>query len=127
MANGQLKPVATLLLVLNFCMYVIVLGIGGWAMNYGIDHGFIIGPRFNLPAHFSPIYFPMGNAATGFFCCVCFNFWCCWSCIIPFFAWKEIELQLRNARLVTMEAFLIILCFTQLVYIAAIHGASTRR
>lgn len=21
----------------------------------------------NLPAHFSPIYFPMGNAATGFF------------------------------------------------------------
>lgn len=22
---------------------------------------------FELPAHFSPIYFPMGNAATGFF------------------------------------------------------------
>jgi len=32
-----------LLLVLNFCMYVIVLGIGGWAMNRAIDHGFIIG------------------------------------------------------------------------------------
>ncbi|KAI5331886.1 hypothetical protein L3X38_022012 [Prunus dulcis] len=32
-----------------------------------IDHGFIIGPGFDLPAHFSPIYFPMGNAATGFF------------------------------------------------------------
>lgn len=25
------------------------------------------GPGMELPAHFSPIYFPMGNAATGFF------------------------------------------------------------
>lgn len=38
-----MKPVATLLLVLNFCMFVIILGIGGWAMNRAIDHGFIIG------------------------------------------------------------------------------------
>ncbi|XWS18583.1 hypothetical protein CRYUN_Cryun32bG0057200 [Craigia yunnanensis] len=67
MANGQMKPVAALLLFLNFCMYVIVLGIGGWAVNKAIDHGFVIGPGFELPAHFSPIYFPMGNAATGFF------------------------------------------------------------
>lgn len=43
MAGQQLKSVAGLLLVLNFCMYVIVLGIGGWAMNRAIDHGFIIG------------------------------------------------------------------------------------
>ena len=28
---------------------------------------FVSGPDFYLPAHFSPIYFPMGNAATGFF------------------------------------------------------------
>ncbi|KAK8692529.1 hypothetical protein V6N13_075988 [Hibiscus sabdariffa] len=67
MANGQMKPVAALLLFLNFCMYAIVLGIGGWAVNKAIDDGFIIGPGFELPAHFSPIYFPMGNAATGFF------------------------------------------------------------
>ncbi|XP_009769804.1 membrane protein PM19L-like [Nicotiana sylvestris] len=159
MADGQLKPVASLLLVLNFCMYVIVLGIGGWAMNFGIDHGFIIGPRFNLPAHFSPIYFPMGNAATGFFVVFAliagvvgvastlsgFNhirYWnidslqaaasaaiIAWSftLLATGFAWKEIELELRNARLITMEAFLIILSFTQLVYIAAIHGTSTRR
>ncbi|OIT02337.1 PREDICTED: uncharacterized protein LOC109228285 [Nicotiana attenuata] len=159
MADGQLKPVASLLLVLNFCMYVIVLGIGGWAMNFGIDHGFIIGPRFNLPAHFSPIYFPMGNAATGFFVVFAliagvvgvasilsgFNhirYWnidslqaaasaatIAWSLTLlaTGFAWKEIELELRNARLITMEAFLIILSFTQLVYIAAIHGTSTRR
>ncbi|CAI0452013.1 unnamed protein product [Linum tenue] len=67
MANDQMKSVASLLLVLNFCMYAVVLGIGGWAMNRAIDHGFLIGPGFELPAHFSPIYFPMGNAATGFF------------------------------------------------------------
>jgi hypothetical protein len=41
--SQQIKLVALLLLVLNFCMYVIVLGIGGWAMNRAIDHGFIIG------------------------------------------------------------------------------------
>lgn len=28
---------------------------------------YVTGPGFDLPAHFSPIYFPMGNAATGFF------------------------------------------------------------
>lgn len=43
MASGQMKPVASLLLVLNFCMYVVVLGIGGWAMNFAIDNGFVIG------------------------------------------------------------------------------------
>lgn len=40
---GQMKPVASLLLVLNFCMYAVVLGIAGWAMNFAIDHGFLIG------------------------------------------------------------------------------------
>ncbi|OIT21254.1 membrane protein PM19L-like [Nicotiana tabacum] len=159
MAGGQLKPVASLLLVLNFCMYAVVLGIAGWAMNFAIDHGFIIGADFDLPAHFSPIYFPMGNSATGFF--VVFALiagvvgvasllsglnhirqWnidslpaatsaaaIAWSLTLLAmgFAWKEVQLNYRNAKLRTMEAFLIILSFTQLVYIMAIHGASTRR
>jgi hypothetical protein len=43
MASEQMKPVALLLLVLNLIMYIIVLGIGSWAMNRAIDHGFIIG------------------------------------------------------------------------------------
>ncbi|XP_052202451.1 membrane protein PM19L-like isoform X2 [Diospyros lotus] len=153
MAGQQLRPVASLLLVLNFCMYVIVLGIGGWAMNRAIDHGFIIGPGFNLPAHFSPIFFPMGNAATGFL--VVFSllagvvgaasliaglshlrFWnsdslpaaasaatIAWSLTVLAmgFACKEIQQEIRNARLRTMEAFLIILSATQLLYIAVIH------
>ncbi|KAK4793971.1 hypothetical protein SAY86_011965 [Trapa natans] len=66
-SGGQMRNVASLLLLLNFCMYVIVVCIAGWATNIAIDRGFIIGPGFDLPAHFSPIYFPMGNAATGFF------------------------------------------------------------
>ncbi|CAA7014465.1 unnamed protein product [Microthlaspi erraticum] len=67
MVEQPMKPVASLLLVLNFCMYAIVLGIGAWSMNKAINHGFLIGADFSLPTHFSPIYFPMGNAATGFF------------------------------------------------------------
>ncbi|GAV79573.1 AWPM-19 domain-containing protein [Cephalotus follicularis] len=157
--DNQMKPVASLLLVLNFCMYVIVLSIGGWAMNRAIDHGFIIGPGFNLPAHFSPIYFPMGNAATGFFVTFALlagvvgaasaisginhiRSWTndtlpaaasaaaiAWSLTLLAmgFACKEIELHIRNSRLRTMEAFLIILSATQLLYIAAIHAPSLRR
>ncbi|XP_062160653.1 membrane protein PM19L-like isoform X2 [Alnus glutinosa] len=159
MAGEQLKPVAGLLLILNFCMYVIVLGLGGWAMNRAIDHGFIIGPGFDLPAHFSPIYFPMGNAATGFFVMFALlagvvgaastisglNHLRSWTLeslpsaaataaiawtltlLAMGFACKEIELRIRNARLRTMEAFLIILSATQLAYIAAIHAAASRR
>ncbi|CAA7410415.1 unnamed protein product [Spirodela intermedia] len=65
--NSGLRPVAALLLVLNFCMYVSVAVIGGWALNVAIDRGFIIGPGLQLPAHFSPVFFPIGNAASGFF------------------------------------------------------------
>ena len=43
MAEQQMKPVASLLLLLNFCMYAIVLGIGAWSMNKAISHGFPIG------------------------------------------------------------------------------------
>lgn len=43
MARGQMKDVASLLLFLNFCMYVVVVCIGGWATNIAIDRGFIIG------------------------------------------------------------------------------------
>jgi len=38
------------------------------------------------------------------------------------FACKEIELQYRNTRLVTMEVFTIILSATQLLYVAALCG-----
>ncbi|XP_010529132.1 PREDICTED: uncharacterized protein LOC104806110 [Tarenaya hassleriana] len=157
MADQQMRPVASFLLLLNFCMYAIVLGIGGWAINKAINHGFVIGADFSLPAHFSPIHFPMGNEATGFFVTFALiagvagaasvisgvNHLRSWTpaslpaastaAIIAWsltllamgFGCKEIELEIRNARLRTMEAFLIILSATQLAYIAAIYGART--
>ncbi|KAJ8464394.1 hypothetical protein OPV22_026946 [Ensete ventricosum] len=153
-----LKPVASLLLFLNFCMYVIVTAIGGWAINVAINRGFIIGPELVLPAHFTPVYFPIGNFATGFFVVFAliagtvgaasgiagFNhirFWnydslqpaassavTAWllTLLAMGLACKEIVLEGRNARLRTMEAFLIILSATQLVYILVIHGGSSK-
>nr|GEV76297.1 membrane protein PM19L-like [Tanacetum cinerariifolium] len=154
MANGQMKSTVSLLMVLNFCMYAILLGIGGWAMNVAIDHGFILDSTLHLPAHFSPVMFPMGNAATGFFVTFALiagvvgiasilagsNHYRSWdatsrpsavsSALIAWaftalamgFAWKEIVLEGRNARLKTMEAFTIILTVTQFVYVAALYG-----
>ncbi|KAG1347058.1 membrane protein PM19L [Cocos nucifera] len=66
MAGEGAKPIASLLLFLNLCMYAIVAAISGWALNVAIDRGFTIGPSLALPAHFSPVFFPIGNAATGF-------------------------------------------------------------
>ncbi|KAH0463783.1 hypothetical protein IEQ34_006569 [Dendrobium chrysotoxum] len=156
---GNLKPVASLLLVLNFCMYAIVAAIGGWAIDFAIDHGFIIASGLVLPAQFSPIFFPMGNAATGFFVIFAliasvvgaaaalagFNHIRAWnsdslpaaasSAVIAWaltllamgLACKEIDLEGRNTRLRTMEAFMIILSATQLLYILVIHGAAAIR
>jgi uncharacterized membrane protein len=45
----NLKPVALLLLLLNFCMYTIIAIIGGWAVNFAIDQGFIIGTATARP------------------------------------------------------------------------------
>ncbi|RWR97351.1 hypothetical protein CKAN_02677900 [Cinnamomum micranthum f. kanehirae] len=157
MAGDQYKPLASGLLFLNFCMYAIVAGIGGWAVNIAIDEGFFIGIGLTLPAHFSPVYFPMGNAATGFFVIFALiagvvgvasalagiNHLQSWNAdSLPgaasaaIIAWtltllamglacKEIELEGRNTRLRTMEAFLIILSATQFLYILAIHGAAS--
>jgi len=66
MAFGVVKSLAGFLLLLNFCMYVIVGAIAGWALNNALDHTYFIGRGRALPIGFSPIYFPMGNEATGF-------------------------------------------------------------
>ncbi|XP_044496987.1 membrane protein PM19L-like isoform X2 [Mangifera indica] len=43
------------------------------------------------------------------------------------FACKDIQLHIRNAHLRTMEALLIILSASQLLYLATIHTAATNR
>jgi hypothetical protein len=67
MAGNLIKPVALLLLLLNLCLYAILAILGGWALDVSIERGFVIGPELRLPAHFHPIFFPIGNFATGFF------------------------------------------------------------
>eukprot|EP00252_Welwitschia_mirabilis_P012285 TRINITY_DN2726_c0_g2_i1.p1 TRINITY_DN2726_c0_g2~~TRINITY_DN2726_c0_g2_i1.p1 ORF type:complete len:188 (+),score=28.49 TRINITY_DN2726_c0_g2_i1:117-680(+) len=66
MAYAGVKSVAGVLLLLNFCMYVVVAAISGWALNKTLDHSYTIAGGRGLPFGFSPIYFPMGNPATGF-------------------------------------------------------------
>jgi len=63
---GALKPLAGLMLVLNLCMYLIVCGTAGWAINEAIERNIITSVEIPLPNPFWPVYFPMGNAATGF-------------------------------------------------------------
>ncbi|KAL8229843.1 hypothetical protein R6Q57_014743 [Mikania cordata] len=154
MAANDTRSIASLLMILNFAMYVTLLGLGGWAMNRAIDEGFIIGQSLQLPEHFSPINFPMGNAATGFFVTFALiagvvgvastfaglDFIRSWNsdnragsasaAVIAWaltllamgFAWKEIELNGRNAALRTMEALSIILSFTQFLYTVVLYG-----
>jgi hypothetical protein len=66
MALGMVKSLAGFLLLLNFCMYVIVAAIAGWALNKALDHTYSTSSAGILPVGFSPIYFSMGNEATGF-------------------------------------------------------------
>ena len=66
MAFGVGKPVAGFILLLNFCMYAIVCGIAGWALNRAIDHH-IITVGIPLPSPYTSLFFPIGNEATGFF------------------------------------------------------------
>ena len=67
MVFGAVKSSAGFLLLLNFCMYVIVAAIAGWALNKAVDHHYFIGAGVStLPTRFSPVNFPNGNEATGF-------------------------------------------------------------
>jgi len=155
MVLGVVKSSAGFLLLLNFCMYVIVAAIAGWALNKAIDHHYFMGTGGNtLPTGFSPVYFPVGNEATGFMVIFALiaavvgagsclsglhhlRFWTAESLASSassaMTAWgltllamglacKEIHIGGRNAKLITLESFLIILSGTQLFYILVIHG-----
>ncbi|GFZ07163.1 AWPM-19-like family protein [Actinidia rufa] len=106
MAGEQLKSVASLLLFLNFCMFVVVLGIGGWGdepsyrsrfhhsssfflslsltniVSSPVSTTFVPGTFDSLPsaASAAAIAWSLTLLAMGFAC-------------------KEIELEIRNAKL----------------------------
>ncbi|KAF8401615.1 hypothetical protein HHK36_012561 [Tetracentron sinense] len=67
MASGTSKSLAFILLVLNLVLYAIVAIIAGWAIDYGIRHTPQSASTLSIPVRMFPIYFPIGNTATGFF------------------------------------------------------------
>ncbi|XP_020274751.1 uncharacterized protein LOC109849343 [Asparagus officinalis] len=66
MAQGP-KSVASLILFINLIMYAVVAAIAAWALNYGIEETPDTVKSLTLPARLFPIYYPIGNLATGFF------------------------------------------------------------
>ncbi|GMI96164.1 hypothetical protein like AT5G18970 [Hibiscus trionum] len=67
MGSGGSKSTALMLLVLNLGLYIIVTIIAGWAVNYAIERTHETASVLLIPARIFPIYFPMGNMATGLF------------------------------------------------------------
>ncbi|KAK6255049.1 AWPM-19-like - like 3 [Theobroma cacao] len=67
MASGGSKPTALILLFLNLGLYIIVTLIAGWAVNHAIERTHETASVLSIPARIFPIFFPMGNMATGFF------------------------------------------------------------
>ncbi|KAJ0979665.1 hypothetical protein J5N97_015139 [Dioscorea zingiberensis] len=68
MASQGSKVLSSFLLVLNLLMYAIALGIASWVLNYGINETpEAVMKGLSAPARIFPIYYPIGNLATGFF------------------------------------------------------------
>ncbi|XP_065863461.1 membrane protein PM19L [Euphorbia lathyris] len=67
MASGSSKSAALLLSVVNVALYFIILVIASWAVNHGIHLTHETASVLSIPARIFPIFFPMGNMATGFF------------------------------------------------------------
>ncbi|KAF3971837.1 hypothetical protein ACB098_02G030500 [Castanea mollissima] len=67
MAAGGSKSTATILLILNLVLYFVITVIASWAINHGIERTHETASVLPIPARIFPIYFPVGNMATGFF------------------------------------------------------------
>uniref|UniRef100_A0A7N0U9N3 Uncharacterized protein n=1 Tax=Kalanchoe fedtschenkoi TaxID=63787 RepID=A0A7N0U9N3_KALFE len=67
MASGAFKSAAFLFLVLNLLIYFIIIAISSWAANHAIVHSHEAASGLAIRARPFPIFFPMGNMATGFF------------------------------------------------------------
>ncbi|OWM74188.1 membrane protein PM19L-like [Punica granatum] len=67
MASGAAKSAAFMLLILNLLLYFIVVVIASWAMKHAIERTHETASILPTPARIFPIFFPMGNMATGLF------------------------------------------------------------
>ncbi|GAB4827269.1 hypothetical protein Ancab_034157 [Ancistrocladus abbreviatus] len=144
MANGALRPAASFLLLLNFCMYAIVLGICGWAMNRIINYGGSgIAGANAATDYFVSVSLIAGVVGAGA-CLFGLNHLISWgpgslpaAAAVASVAWsltmlalgfasKHIRLHTDSERLRALEAFVIILSATMLLYIGAIHGSAQK-
>ncbi|KAH9310775.1 hypothetical protein KI387_025810 [Taxus chinensis] len=151
MAFGVIKSLALFLLLLNFCMYVTVAAISGWALNNAIDHEYVTGSEGSVTHGFS--FFSMGNEATSFLvifyliagvigagsCLSGLHHLRVWTAeslassasaamtawtltlLAMGLAWKEVQLHDRSPTLMALECFVIILSVTKLMYMMLIH------
>ncbi|CAI0559986.1 unnamed protein product [Linum tenue] len=67
MASGASRSASLLLLILNMLLYFIIIVIASWAINHAILRTKMAASVLSIPARIFPIFFPMGNMATGFF------------------------------------------------------------
>ncbi|XP_074267746.1 membrane protein PM19L-like [Silene latifolia] len=144
MARGRMmRPAATFLLFLNFCMYAVVLGICGWAMNRIVNYGSVGGGQ-NAATPFFIMFSLIAGAVGAASCLFGLNHvrtWgsdslpaaaaaasIAWSLTILAlgFACKHIRLHTKSDRLRTLEGLIIVLSATMLLYMGAIHGAMKR-
>jgi len=144
------------LAALNFCMYMIILGISGWALNRIMDLSSGAGGNVGGVASFATGF---GNRATLFL--IIFSLiagvtgiastlagfmhtglWRAESlataAATALIAWlltllalglacKEIHTSGRDRKLITLESFVIILAATQLLYLIMLHGIMASR
>ncbi|KAH0468110.1 hypothetical protein IEQ34_003143 [Dendrobium chrysotoxum] len=135
-SKGVLRP----LLLLNFMMYVTVLGLAGWSTDKYINHN---AAHQHMRGNITTMYlliFSLITGATGV-CAVVAGLVhvCAWrgdslasavsSALISWamttiafgLACKQISMRNRQADLKALEAFIIILTVTQLIYLIMLH------
>ncbi|GLU08801.1 hypothetical protein SLE2022_256890 [Rubroshorea leprosula] len=61
------KSAALMLLFLNLFLYLIIIVIASWAVNHAIERTHETASVLAIPARIFPLWFPMGNLATGLF------------------------------------------------------------
>ncbi|KAI4304105.1 hypothetical protein MLD38_039661 [Melastoma candidum] len=66
MASGASRSTAFGLLFINLLLYLVITGIAAWVINHGIEWSHETA-HLSPTARLFPIYFPIGNMATGFF------------------------------------------------------------
>ncbi|CAK9218845.1 unnamed protein product [Sphagnum troendelagicum] len=142
MALGVGRSLTLPLLVLNFCLYLIAACLAGWALNHNIDHS--VGSSYYVGNRATNFYLPLVLVACMVGLASCFagihhlRVWRSESLAgagtAALIAWlltllalglacKEIHIDHhRSIRLRVLEAFTIILAFTQLLYLLSLHA-----